>query len=76
MAQFPDFQIPFPNLIFERNVTITITAHTEGYAQFKNPYHLTFTTPSCEELRNDDNRVICGKTIVFFAFQTSVGCSR
>ena len=67
MHMKPDFHYDIRNMDYETNVTVSIIAFNMGNTLSRKICSLSFTTLSCQQLRNKDARVGCGKTI-FFVF--------
>ena len=76
LAQPVNHEWTIRDLDFKTNVTILVSARNTGDKSSSGNYSLSFTTPPCAEKLDDaDSNGICGKTIVFLLFQSSMGGS-
>ena len=76
LAQPLNYEWTIHDLDFKTDVTILVSARNSGDKRSSKNYSLSFTTPACAQMLDDaDPRGICGETIVFLIFPSSMGCS-
>ena len=71
-----DFDCVMNDLDYKNKVTVSIAAFNRGSGLTSGNTSLSFITPTCQEMFGHNYLARCGKTVVFFVFQSLVGCSR